>query len=163
MQSIALEMNVSETAFLVPIDGGYHLRWFTPAHEVDLCGHATLAAAHVLWTETDASFDEPLRFTTRSGELTATHADGLIQLDFPAERAEAATPPPNLLSALGVDDSPTGIRFIGPDTEHLALFGDKHAARDLATEEAAEISDEVASKETEQARKASRRGTGNKD
>jgi PhzF family phenazine biosynthesis protein len=79
-------MNVSETAFLVPLgDGGrYGLRWFTPAVEVNLCGHATLASAHVLWEQGEKS--ELLEFETRSGVLTAVPAgDGLIQLDFPAD------------------------------------------------------------------------------
>ena len=86
MQSVATEMNLSETAFLAPAgDGLYDLRWFTPAAEVDLCGHATLASAHVLWEE-KIEGPEPLSFSTRSGILTAVHVgDGLIQLDFPAD------------------------------------------------------------------------------
>jgi PhzF family phenazine biosynthesis protein len=86
MQSVASEMNLSETAFLAPArDGLYNLRWFTPAAEVDLCGHATLASAHVLWDE-KIEGPEPLSFSTRSGILTAVHVgDGLIQLDFPAD------------------------------------------------------------------------------
>lgn len=85
MQSVATEMNLSETAFLVPLArrGRYGLRWFTPAVEIDLCGHATLASAHLLWEEDEKS--EALEFETRSGVLTAVPAgDGLIQLDFPA-------------------------------------------------------------------------------
>jgi PhzF family phenazine biosynthesis protein len=86
MQSVATEMNLAETAFLVGQgDGRYGLRWFTPAVEVDLCGHATLASAHVLWEE-KLEAPEPLAFETRSGELTAAPVgDGLIQLDFPAD------------------------------------------------------------------------------
>jgi PhzF family phenazine biosynthesis protein len=89
MQSVAAEMNVSETAFLVRQDDGvYGLRWFTPAVEVDLCGHATLASAHILWDE-KIEGPEPLSFSTRSGFLHARAAvpvgDGLIQLDFPAD------------------------------------------------------------------------------
>jgi PhzF family phenazine biosynthesis protein len=86
MQSVASEMNLSETAFLTPAgDGTYGLRWFTPAYEVDLCGHATLASAHILWEE-KIDAPEPLRFETRSGLLTAVPvSDGLIQLDFPAD------------------------------------------------------------------------------
>ena len=86
MQSVAAEMNLSETAFLsVGADGVYGLRWFTPEVEVDLCGHATLASAHVLWTEKYEP-SEPLSFETRSGLLTALQlGDGLIQLDFPAD------------------------------------------------------------------------------
>ncbi len=86
MQSVATEMNLSETAFLVGEgDGIYGLRWFTPAIEVDLCGHATLASAHVLWDE-KIEDPEPLSFSTKSGVLTAVFAgDGLIQMDFPAD------------------------------------------------------------------------------
>ena len=84
MQNIALEMNVSETAFLVPGALGYNLRWFTPSNEVDLCGHATLAAAHALWTEW-AEEGETIRFETLSGELGATRDGDTIWLDFPAE------------------------------------------------------------------------------
>jgi PhzF family phenazine biosynthesis protein len=86
MQSVAAEMNLSETAFLLRHgDGIYGLRWFTPTIEVDLCGHATLASAHVLWDE-KIEGSEPLRFSTRSGVLTAVPAgEGLIQLDFPAD------------------------------------------------------------------------------
>ncbi len=86
MQSVAAEMNVSETAFLVRQDDGvYGLRWFTPVIEVDLCGHATLASAHILWDE-KIEGPEPLSFSTRSGLLTAVPVgDGLIQLDFPAD------------------------------------------------------------------------------
>ena len=86
MQAVASEMNLAETAFLTPVgDGLYGLRWFTPAIEVDLCGHATLASAHVLWEEKLEAL-EPLSFDTRSGVLTAVPVgDGLIQLDFPAD------------------------------------------------------------------------------
>lgn len=86
MQSVAAEMNLSETAFLTRTDDGvYGLRWFTPEAEVDLCGHATLASAHVLWSE-KYEVPEPLSFETRSGTLTAVQVgDGLIQLDFPAD------------------------------------------------------------------------------
>jgi PhzF family phenazine biosynthesis protein len=86
MQSVAREMNLSETAFLSPVeDGVYGLRWFTPAVEVDLCGHATLASAHILWEE-KIEGPEPLSFSTRSGLLTAVPVgDGLIQLDLPAD------------------------------------------------------------------------------
>lgn len=83
MQAIAAEMNVSETAFLVAKDGHYKIRWFTPANEVALCGHATLAAAHVLYRYHNASGS--LRFTSQSGQLSATQQDGIICLDFPSQ------------------------------------------------------------------------------
>ncbi len=95
MQAVAREMNLSETAFLVPRDGGYDLRWFTPEVEVDLCGHATLASAHVLWESGEAPPSEPIRFETRSGRLTCERgtsgggAGTWIWMDFPAIPASA--------------------------------------------------------------------------
>lgn len=101
MQDVAREMNLSETAFLYRQSDGYHLRWFTPAVEVDLCGHATLASAHVLWEVGHLTPTEPARFHTRSGLLTATRQGDWIELDFPATPAEPTTAPPELLRALG--------------------------------------------------------------
>lgn len=101
MQAVAAEMNLSETAFLYPKAGGYHLRWFTPAAEVDLCGHATLASAHVLWSEGHLAPDQEAQFQTRSGVLTATQADGWITLNFPARLVSPISPSPTLLRALG--------------------------------------------------------------
>jgi PhzF family phenazine biosynthesis protein len=84
MQDVAREMNLSETAFLVPAGAGdFDLRWFTPTVEVELCGHATLASAHVLW-EDGHSADESIRFHTRSGVLGARRDDPWIELDFPS-------------------------------------------------------------------------------
>src|SRR5437763_14184356 len=88
LQDIAAEMNLSETAFLVPEADGYRLRWFTPAVEVDLCGHATLASAHVLWETGRLAASAPARFHTRSGLLTATRAGVDIVLAFPAVPVE---------------------------------------------------------------------------
>jgi PhzF family phenazine biosynthesis protein len=104
MQNVALEMNLSETAFLVRrTDGGFDLRWFTPAVEVDLCGHATLASAHVLWEEGHLARELTARFHTRSGLLTAQRReDGSIVLDFPSTPASEAEPPAGLLEALGM-------------------------------------------------------------
>jgi predicted PhzF superfamily epimerase YddE/YHI9 len=85
MQDVAREMNLSETAFLHREEDGYRLRWFTPAVEVDLCGHATLASAHVLWSEGHLPFDAPARFHTRSGLLTALREGEWIELDFPSK------------------------------------------------------------------------------
>lgn len=103
MQDVAREMNLSETAFLQRKAEGYELRWFTPAVEVDLCGHATLASAHILWETGDLRTDEQARFYTRSGLLTADRKDGdWIEMDFPARLEEQSDPPPHLLEALGV-------------------------------------------------------------
>lgn len=93
MQAIAAEMNLSETAFVWPEGGRYRLRWFTPTDEVDLCGHATLATAHVLWTEGHLSTDAVALFQTKGGPLQAKRAEGgWITLDFPLETAIALTP-----------------------------------------------------------------------
>ena len=102
MRDVAREMNLSETAFLTPHDDGYNLRWFTPAVEVDLCGHATVAAAHVLWEDGHLPSGRQARFHTRSGLLLADRRGDWIELDFPAKIASPAEPPPALLPALGV-------------------------------------------------------------
>ncbi len=102
MQNVALEMNLSETAFLVRQDHGFNLRWFTPMVEVPLCGHATLASAHVLWSEGHLLPDEVARFSTKSGVLIAKKKGGWIELDFPVNRSQATTAPPELGEALGV-------------------------------------------------------------
>ena len=102
MQDVAREMNLSETAFLLRQDGGFNLRWFTPAVEVDLCGHATLASAHVLWETGELNPSEQARFHTRSGLLLAERRGEWIEMDFPAKAEQAASAPPGLLQALGV-------------------------------------------------------------
>lgn len=102
MQKVAQEMNLSETAFLYRQADGFHLRWFTPAVEVDLCGHATLASAHILWETGQLPPTEQARFYTRSGLLTAARQGAWIELDFPSTPEEAATVPPQLTRALGV-------------------------------------------------------------
>jgi PhzF family phenazine biosynthesis protein len=101
MRDVAREMNLSETAFLTPQADGYSLRWFTPSVEVDLCGHATVASAHVLWEDGHLAAGAQARFYTRSGRLLADQRGDWIELDFPATSAEAAEPPPHLLDALG--------------------------------------------------------------
>lgn len=109
MQRIAREMNLSETAFLVERPGGFDLRWFTPTVEVELCGHATLASAHVLWQDGHLAADEAARFFTASGELSASkRPGGWIEMDFPAEPAMPCPPPDGLASALGAEPRWTG-------------------------------------------------------
>jgi PhzF family phenazine biosynthesis protein len=103
MQAVAAEMNLSETAFVHPAGGRFALRWFTPTVEVDLCGHATLATAHVLWSGRPASGDEVARFETLSGTLTATRRGDWIELDLPARPVAPAAAPDGLLEALGVE------------------------------------------------------------
>jgi PhzF family phenazine biosynthesis protein len=102
MQAVAGEMNLSETAFVIPEHDQFQLRWFTPRVEVDLCGHATLAAAHVLWDCGVLPPSAAARFQTRSGLLTATKHDAWIELDFPAEFEEYCAAPLELTEALGV-------------------------------------------------------------
>lgn len=108
MQAVAAEMNLSETAFLYPDGGGYNLRWFTPAVEVELCGHATLASAWVLYTDGHVEESEPIRFQTLSGQLVATREGSWIKLDFPASRIEPIELPEAIRSALGTQPSFTG-------------------------------------------------------
>lgn len=104
MQAVAAEMRHAETAFASPAeDGGWSLRWWTPVAEVDLCGHATLATAHVLWESGRVARDQVLRFATRSGVLEAKALpDGRIELDFPALRVTPPTAPIDLAPVLGV-------------------------------------------------------------
>jgi PhzF family phenazine biosynthesis protein len=104
MQHVAAEMNLSETAFVHPDEqpGVFRLRWFTPRVEVDLCGHATLAAAHVLWEEKLLRAADPARFQTRSGLLTAVRRDNWIELDFPAEPAKTTIDDPAELDRIGL-------------------------------------------------------------
>jgi len=108
MQHLANEMNLSETAFLVRQEDGFNLRWFTPAVEVELCGHATLASAHILWEQGFLSSDRQARFFTRSGLLSAVRKDQWIELDFPAEPEMQTEMPEALLKAFGVS-----VRYVG--------------------------------------------------
>jgi PhzF family phenazine biosynthesis protein len=102
MQSVAAEMNQAETAFVRPRgDGDWDLRWFTPTVEVELCGHATLASAHVLWTTNRIARGQPIRFHTRSGVLTCTSAGERIEMDFPSEPAVPIESPAEEAFALG--------------------------------------------------------------
>lgn len=102
MQKVAREMNLSETAFLFRENGGYNLRWFTPTVEVDLCGHATLASAHVLWQEKYLREDQEAKFYTNSGNLSAKMNGNWIDLNFSVESDTETLPPEGLFKALGV-------------------------------------------------------------
>ncbi|MEL6441284.1 MAG: PhzF family phenazine biosynthesis protein [Cyanobacteria bacterium J06621_8] len=102
LQSVAQEMNLSETAFLIKQGQEYSLRWFTPTTEVPLCGHATLASAHVLWTEGYVDPSQDLTFATKSGILTAHRQGDWIELDFPVNRSQEIPPITKLGDALGV-------------------------------------------------------------
>jgi PhzF family phenazine biosynthesis protein len=136
MQSVAAEMNLAETAFLVPrADGEWDLRWFTPTTEVDLCGHATLASAHALWETGRLAPAAVARFHTRSGVLTAERRGDAIELDFPSEPPAAAPIPDGLAAALGATPAWVGrnrmdvlvelasereVRALAPDLAALA-------------------------------------------
>lgn len=102
MQQVAREMNLSETAFLNPDVGGFHLLWFTPVAEVDLCGHATLASAHILWETGTLPPGQEANFYTASGPLTARKEGEWIWMDFPALPPQEMTPPTGLAEALGI-------------------------------------------------------------
>ena len=104
-QAVAAELRHSETAFVEPAGpGSWNLRWFTPTVEVDLCGHATLASAHVLWESGRLVEGEPARFLTRSGALSAVRlADRRIELDLPVDRVREVEPPEGLETALGCE------------------------------------------------------------
>jgi PhzF family phenazine biosynthesis protein len=108
-QDVAREMNLSETAFLEKrADGSYTLRWFTPSVEVDLCGHATLASAHILWESGELASGERAVFHTRSGILYALKKGDWIEMDFPSEPERPADAPAELIGALGVKALYTG-------------------------------------------------------
>lgn len=103
MQTIAMQNNLSETAFFVPTEQGYHLRWFTPEYEIDLCGHATLATAYVIKNFVAPHLEEIHFSTQRAGVLKASASDGLYTLDFPARMPEPCRAPALLLKSLGLD------------------------------------------------------------
>ncbi|HEY0826999.1 MAG TPA: PhzF family phenazine biosynthesis protein [Bacilli bacterium] len=104
LQNIAAEMNLSETAFLYPLQSGYSLRWFTPTTEVELCGHATLASAHILWEYGFLKFEEQATFHTKSGLLTAIKSGSWIEMNFPSEAPlKVDDYPSNLIQALSID------------------------------------------------------------
>lgn len=109
MQNVAMEMNLSETAFLYRSEDGYDLRWFTPTVEVDLCGHATLAAAHFLYLDEHVNPADPIRFHTKSGLLVATKTNEGISLEFPLLETKAAEIPSHLPAALGTNPTYFGI------------------------------------------------------
>jgi len=127
MLAVAREMNLSETAFLLPEEGAYRLRWFTPAVEEKLCGHATLASAHVLWESGKLKPGETALFNTLSGVLTASKFGSLIELNFPSTPPEPVETPPFLLDALGV--SPL---YVGKSPfDYLVEVADDEIVRNL--------------------------------
>jgi len=132
LQGIAGEVGLSETAFLVPrSDGAWNLRWFTPAVEVDLCGHATLASAHVLWRERGVSA-ESLVFHTQSGRLEVTRDEPRLVLDLPSCPASACAEPRGLAAALGAEPL-----AVARGRDLLVELGDEGAVRALRPDFAA--------------------------
>lgn len=128
MQHVAREMNLAETAFLVRRPDGFDLRWFTPSTEVDLCGHATLASAHVLWEEDQLASDEVARFHTRSGVLTASKEPNLIWLDFPATPSRPVGSAPELELGLRAP-----FRYVGRTAfDYLVELESEAAVREVA-------------------------------
>ena len=123
MQDVAREMNLSETAFLHRRKDGFDLRWFTPAVEVDLCGHATLASAHVLWEDGHLQPDEQARFFTKSGLLTARRDGEWIDLDLPVEAEEPVEAPPDLIRALAITP-----KYVGKNRFNYVVEMDSEAA-----------------------------------
>lgn len=127
MQFVAREMNLSETAFLHGQKDEYQLRWFTPATEVDLCGHATLASAHILWETGQSSRNAEVSFHTKSGMLKAYWDNPWIRLDFPSEAAEMVKTPDELSSILGAVPRYTGLNRLG----YLAVFDEESIIRQM--------------------------------
>ncbi len=129
LQHVAAEMNLSETAFVAPLQGGrYHLRWLTPVAEVDLCGHATLATAHVLWETGAVDADSRPEFETASGRLAAERDGDWILLDFPAEPTEKMDEQMGLADALGAEPV-----FVGSSRlDVLVELPDEASVRGLA-------------------------------
>ena len=134
MRDVAREMNLSETAFLTPHDGGYNLRWLTPSVEVDLCGHATVASAHVLWEDGHLPAGRQARFHSRSGLLLADRRGEWIELDFPAKVAVPAEVPHGMMQALGVERA----NFVGRNVfDYLVEVDSEAALRALAPDHSA--------------------------
>ncbi len=128
MQKVAGEMNLSETAFLYKEDDGFNLRWFTPTVEVDLCGHATLASAHILWQEKYLREDQETKFFTKSGILTARKCGDWIKLNFPIEPDMETIPPEDLLKALGVK-----VLYVGKNRfDYIVEVESEKVVRDIA-------------------------------
>ena len=133
MRDLAREMNLSETSFLHPIPDGFSLRWLTPSIEVKLCGHATLAAAHTLWTEGVLRADEPARFLTASGWLTCRRDGEWIEMDFPALATEPVEAPAGLIEGLGT----TPVALTRSTYDYVAELADEAAVRALRPDFAA--------------------------
>ena len=134
MQAVAAEMNLSETAFLLPREDGWGLRWFTPTVEVKLCGHATLASAHVLWEVGYLQPTSAARFHTQSGVLTAKRDGDWIEMDFPAQPTDPAVQPAEELAAV-LGAAPVGVYSTG--WTHLIEVANESVVRGIVPDFAA--------------------------
>lgn len=118
MQQVAMENNLAETAFFVPEGDHFHIRWFTPETEVDLCGHATLATSHVLFTHLGFA-GEVITFESRSGPLRVTRSGDLYQLDFPVDEFHRVAPPKGLSEAMNMEPE----ECYRGRTDYMAVYG----------------------------------------
>lgn len=131
MQDVAAEMNLAETAFLLPESNGFHLRWFTPTVEMPLCGHATLASAHVLWETGSLPGDQEIRFRTLSGELRASQIATGIELDFPLVENSAVELPEAVRTALNVEPIYVGLTPAKTNRNYLLELESERELREL--------------------------------
>src|SRR5262245_56305529 len=132
MQDVAAEMNAGATVFVRRAGADIHLRWYSPTVELDICGHGTQAAAHVLWEAGEADPARPITFQTRAGALTAVREGDRIVLDFPALADRAVEPPDGLLAALGL----TAARYVGRSRfDYLVEVDAEQAVRDLRVDQ----------------------------
>jgi PhzF family phenazine biosynthesis protein len=131
MQEVAAEMNAGATVFVRRVENDIEMRWFSPTVELDICGHGTLAAAHLLWEIGDADPAQPMTFQTRAGALSAAREEGRIVLDFPALVDQPAEPPGALLPALGLTDA----RYVGRNRfDYVVEVDGEQVVRDLRPE-----------------------------
>lgn len=136
LQAVAMENNLSETAFVLPKnDGTFPLRWFTPTTEVDLCGHATLAAAHALWESKSVATNEAIDFETRSGKLTVTKQGNQIQMNFPVTPVTPSDAPQGLLASFQVKDQPLNpIAVLRSTFDYMIVVDDESMVRNVAVD-----------------------------
>lgn len=127
MQQIAAENNLAETAFFIPQDNGFEIKWFTPKTEVDLCGHATLASAHVIFNYLEYQ-DTNIKFNSRSGPLEVTGSGSLLTLNFPADFCDPAKPPDGLFEAIGNEP----ILCYKGKTDFMLVYGKQKDVEDLS-------------------------------
>lgn len=136
LQSVAMENNLSETAYVLPMkDGLFSLRWFTPSIEVDLCGHATLAAAHALWESETVTGDQAITFQTRSGRLSVRKNNNQIQMNFPVTPLTPTEPPDGLLSSFQAAGQPLNATAVLMSAyDYIIVVKDEASVRSLTVD-----------------------------